>query len=404
MDYLLIGNGPSALAKPVGSLIDSFPGMVVRFNNYRTNGQERFVGSRTDVWATVAEYPAKAYIHKCRWWLQLAEDASNEAVRQRVAAVRPAHAWRSSAVSSGYMNPSSGFSLCAWLKSQGHDVVLWGFDFLNDQRPHHWADKAQRGLWHDHWREWLYFGEALLSADIDYLGWDREKEGFPIIRTPVVCGTDKNLAELREPTQMGWYEFFINRLPAGSSVLDVGAGTCTGVGLLQSRGFQAKGVEWDERLAGSHPDLKIVKDLSEIPDKSVDFVFCMDVLEHVIEDLVFFRHLKRIARKAVMLTTPNGHRSACLNGAHCREYTIPLFVNVFHPDKVWSGSPDGRLHLTRLLDRFDMWYVNRGEEGPDNKLRPSVYSAFHGRLPLCTRFNMTVDGEEWPHIAAEFDV
>jgi 2-polyprenyl-3-methyl-5-hydroxy-6-metoxy-1,4-benzoquinol methylase len=290
------------------------------------------------------------------------------------------------------------------LLSQGHEVVLWGFDFMNEHRKHHWSDNADRGLWHDGWREWLFFADALMNKKITYLGWDPLKEGFPVVRTPVPCGLDQNINVLREPCQMGWYEFFAKTLYQGGCVLDVGAGTCTGMRLYETLGIpQVAGVEWDERLRGIHPGLSIVKDLGEIPDKSYDHVTSMDVLEHVVDDIPFFNHMKRIAKRSVFLTTPNGHRSACLNEAHCREYTVPLFANVFKPNRLWSGAPDGKSHRTLLLEQAGSWHINRGEEGMGNKRNPATYTAHPvGGMPLSTRFNITVDGEEWPHIAAEF--
>lgn len=49
---VLVGNGPSVLAGEMGSLIDSFED-VVRFNNCKTQGFEKHVGSRTTTWSTV---------------------------------------------------------------------------------------------------------------------------------------------------------------------------------------------------------------------------------------------------------------------------------------------------------------------------------------------------------------
>jgi len=47
---LLVGNGPSILRKERGQLIDSFD-LVVRFNDFKTEGFEQYTGSRTDVWS-----------------------------------------------------------------------------------------------------------------------------------------------------------------------------------------------------------------------------------------------------------------------------------------------------------------------------------------------------------------
>jgi hypothetical protein len=47
MKILLVGNGPVVLEHKLGSLIDSFP-IVVRFNNFKLEGYQDYVGTKTD--------------------------------------------------------------------------------------------------------------------------------------------------------------------------------------------------------------------------------------------------------------------------------------------------------------------------------------------------------------------
>jgi hypothetical protein len=44
----IIGNGPSALSKPLGDRIDQAD-VVIRLNDFKTTGFEQFVGARTDI-------------------------------------------------------------------------------------------------------------------------------------------------------------------------------------------------------------------------------------------------------------------------------------------------------------------------------------------------------------------
>jgi len=46
---ILIGNGPSALNKKIGHIIDTFYN-VIRFNTFYVKGYEEYVGSKTDIW------------------------------------------------------------------------------------------------------------------------------------------------------------------------------------------------------------------------------------------------------------------------------------------------------------------------------------------------------------------
>jgi len=50
---LIVGNGPSATERSLGSQIDDFD-WIVRINNYATRGLETQVGSRTDIWVNGA--------------------------------------------------------------------------------------------------------------------------------------------------------------------------------------------------------------------------------------------------------------------------------------------------------------------------------------------------------------
>ena len=54
-DIILVGNGSSLLNKVNKELIDSYK-TVVRFNSYKINGFEKYVGTKTDIWFTVNKH------------------------------------------------------------------------------------------------------------------------------------------------------------------------------------------------------------------------------------------------------------------------------------------------------------------------------------------------------------
>lgn len=415
MRYLLVGNGPSALARQMGVQIDQYPGLVVRFNAYKTRGFEECVGSRTDVWATVGDVGGcRAYKHQQRWWMGSPPPSPHDAVRERLGCTILSHDWKAEAQKvCGSAHPSSGLMLTAWLLAQGHEVELWGFDFMDEWRQHHYADKADRGPWHDGRAEWIYFMRQLEAGTVRYLGWDPATESTPAVRAPTPCGSDTNISNLRDPGQMGWYQWIADRVSglsnrgAQNSILDVGAGTCAGLRLYKERGLKASGHDEDVRLRSIEPDL-LTGHLANIETMSFDFVSCVDVLEHVMDDITFFKQLCRIARRCVFITTPNGGRSHAVNSAHCRELTFAQYLNVFKPDEVYTGSPCGTLHVTHLLSRVygrsGQWYADLSAEGPDNSARGRArdFRMYRlGRVPLEVQFTATVDGLEWPHIVGE---
>lgn len=177
----------------------------------------------------------------------------------------------------------------------------------------------------------------------------------PPVRMPRPCGEADRLFAGREPTQLGWYSFIIAHLredmdlaiASGSTILDVGAGSCAGLQLLLDANLDATGLETDGRLSILHERLRIGR-IEDIDDDAFDVVFALDVIEHVVEDLVFMAHLRRIARWRVFVSTPNRLVSECENPHHCREYTIDEFNGFFRPDEMWVATPDGWRHRTKL--------------------------------------------------------
>lgn len=158
----------------------------------------------------------------------------------------------------------------------------------------------------------------------------------------------------RGPGQIGWYRFAAD-LVAGHSVIDIGCGLGKGLEVLRTKASQVTGQDLDERLAG--PGI-IILPVSAIPDKSHDFVTCIDVVEHVNEDKEFVRQLARIARKGVVMTTPLSSRFRKIWPYHVREYTFEQFVDLCSPlgrCRYWKGSPSGdRSYAIDSISRFLM--------------------------------------------------
>lgn len=146
----------------------------------------------------------------------------------------------------------------------------------------------------------------------------------------------------REDFQGGWQSQLAKNLSLGDW-LDIGAG----LGHSRPR-IAAAGHRVTLHDVGPGLPVDIACPLSEIPDHSADIVSAFDVLEHVVDDVSFVSHLVRIARRAVVLTTPNVWISRCANPHHVREYSPPLFAYrlLEHPaitrlDR-FVGDPQGR--------------------------------------------------------------
>lgn len=226
---------------------------------------------------------------------------------------------------------------------------------------------------------------------------------IPAVRKNLECGFDpKNIASGREPCQMGWYEFVSDLILSKAekkqkiSILDVGCGMFTGIHLMRQKlpkGSKIIGQDIDKNLSYLDSNF-IFKDISKIKSKSFDYVTCFDVIEHVEYDLDFFNDLKRLCKKELFITTPNYTRSKAQNHCHCREYTIPQFVNFFIPDVLWVASPDGFTHRTQLLKKDGNNYI-------DLTRKDIIYkNSLSEDLSFC---HSTVDGMEWPHYLGIFN-
>ncbi len=170
MNILLIGNGPSALSQEMGATIDAFDGTVVRFNHYLTHGFETHVGTRTDVWATVGPYSeAVTHQHIERWWVQLDSSGSKEPSRIALGCERLPAGWNLIARRQGVYYPSSGLALAAYLLEGGHRIVIWGFDFMNTERKHHYGDDVVRGTNHSWAQEEAWFSERIRDGRVTIL-------------------------------------------------------------------------------------------------------------------------------------------------------------------------------------------------------------------------------------------
>lgn len=400
-NILLIGNGPAALSKEMGDAINSFDGEVCRFNNYKTEGFEQYVGSRTDIWVTCEKNIVQMEkVHKNRYFISWRDDEPTTKTMEAIKAERiPFGIIKATADKLERWYPSSGAITAEFFISRDYHVWLWGFDFLCERRHHHYNnDKQERGPNHDEWKEWEYFHSLIEKGKASFFGIE-EGESSPIFRQPVPCGKDNDISWYRTAAHNAWYEWF-GSLSKGKSILDVGAGVCEGMKALDKYSPDVKGIDIDERLLKLDPRLSL-KVLDEIPDESVDVITCIDVIEHVVKDMELMDNMKRVARDAIFVTTPCYIRSRCGNIAHCREYSIPQFMNFFKPTEIWSASPDGSVHLTKVLSRKGNIIRNHSSEGPDNK-KESKFEFHNNYVPIATKFNNTVDGEEWAHIAACF--
>lgn len=111
-----------------------------------------------------------------------------------------------------------------------------------------------------------------------------------------------------------WIKAKAATIPAGSRVLDVGAGTCPYRALFAHCDYQTHDFKQYEgvKLGGTHDygHIDYVSDVASIPapDASFDVILCTEVLEHVPEPIAALREMARLLRPGgrMLVTAPLG--------------------------------------------------------------------------------------------------
>jgi hypothetical protein len=204
------------------------------------------------------------------------------------------------------------------------------------------------------------------------------------------CGDDDVTAG-RGPGQRGWYEWIAGRV-ARESVLDVGCGMGYGLEILRRSAASVRGQDLDSRLSG--PSVYI-RPLSELESAAVDVCVAVDVVEHVVDDAAFVADLARIARRRVIITTPNWTASRCAWPYHVREYTprqLRTLCEPFGRVRMWKGEPTGK---SRYPIRFTAGndLLNRARVTPGLSTASRV---FNRALPVPARIHS--------HLAIEIEL
>lgn len=151
----------------------------------------------------------------------------------------------------------------------------------------------------------------------------------------------------REDKQYGWQNLFGNLLQE-TTILDVGAG----LGYSRQR-LKSNNNKVTLQDPGPNLPVDISAGIETIESKSFDVVTAFDVIEHIENNKEFISHMLRIAKRLIVITTPNFNVSGCKNPYHCIEYTPSQLVELFEPKKIcllMSGK--NMIHKIHSLDSF----------------------------------------------------
>ena len=160
---LVIGNSPSVLNYNLGMVIDLF-GDIVRFNNYITEGYEKYIGSKTTIWARSNSKATKdrknldqfkrIIICSPAWNMKATIPLSKRFPKSEVVPLRMVtDLERQMGLSGTRVNkgnrvggwPSSGLILLYYLLTSHKPIYIHGFDYFMpvDGKPRHYYNNKE---------------------------------------------------------------------------------------------------------------------------------------------------------------------------------------------------------------------------------------------------------------------
>lgn len=159
----------------------------------------------------------------------------------------------------------------------------------------------------------------------------------------------------REDTQGCWQHIVAGWLN-NCSLLDVGAGLNGSKERMSVRGINVTTLD-----PGPGLPVDINADISTVPDKSYDAVTLFDVIEHIEDGGEFIYNLKRVAKKWIVMTTPNVDHTGGTHEYHFHEFDPQEFILCMESMGLkfrhgWMMFPDGppnirEASLQEFLDR-----------------------------------------------------
>jgi 2-polyprenyl-3-methyl-5-hydroxy-6-metoxy-1,4-benzoquinol methylase len=147
------------------------------------------------------------------------------------------------------------------------------------------------------------------------------------------------------------------RKQAGREILDLGCATGMYCLALAKLGYSVKGADVNQRYVSIAKergvDAYLIEGSLPFPDRSFDTVILFEVLEHLAEPDKLLADAKRLARKNVLITTPN---SEGVESLQARGLLFEHFADLDH--KNFFTEESLKVLLARQFSRVTVWKGN----------------------------------------------
>ena len=149
---LIIANGPSALKKEYGSIIDTFS-EVARINNYKITEYHNFIGNKTTLWFNGANKkikirkintPKKTVVFVPYDILKIKEEEVIKRTPKRLGLdpekyqLVSMEKMKQYEIDSNIKRPTTGFNSIMWSMENYKNVIIHGFDFFLNNKHHYY--------------------------------------------------------------------------------------------------------------------------------------------------------------------------------------------------------------------------------------------------------------------------
>ena len=160
------------------------------------------------------------------------------------------------------------------------------------------------------------------------------------------------------------------RVPAGARVLDIGARE-GGLREFLPQGVKYQGMDITPEFAS---DSVMIRDVSEgipFPDASYDFVFCIEVLEHVPNPFAAFGEINRVLRDdgVLIVSVPNPY--------HLKEIVWNVFRTPDRQGHIYSWTRQAMTKLGEMngfrIDAYGGTYLHPPVPAPPLLARSVIY-------------------------------
>jgi len=189
------------------------------------------------------------------------------------------------------------------------DELLWDSTVAQSEAPSHEAWKRQL-------REIVLSGGEMPHPVIDYekFQFDLPQTAIPVMKQRATSMSLDEIHNFNQRDRDKWVIAKASEVPAGSSILDIGAGTCPYRKYFSHCNYKAHDFKkYQGVMLGNtteYGEIDYESDIVSIPvpDESFDYILCTEVLEHVPEPIKAIEEMSRILKPGgkMILTAPLG--------------------------------------------------------------------------------------------------